>query len=628
MCGIVGYTGVRLAAPLLIEGLRRLEYRGYDSAGIALPASSQLEIIKRADPNDQRAVELIADLMTSAESSSTIGLGHTRWATHGARTDVNAHPHTDCSGRLAVVHNGQITNHVALRRQLQQAGHQFRSSTDTEIIPHLIEMFLGQQDDLITAVRKTAKLLEGAFAFVVLSNEVSATLIGARRSSPLCIGIMDDGRFLASDPEAFLASTSAYIDVNDGEIAIVEPTQHRIVTFDNEEVTGLVQQVQYELEQIERGTFATFMAKEIHEQPEVVHRVFEGRVTASGLIRLGGIERRPDFQRFIATEMTDIILLGCGTSLYAGMMIERQLQELGFRARAIDAAEFTTGPSLLTPGTLVIPISQSGETRDLLDAMERVKASGCWSFAMCNKPATALTKYGTGLYLHAGPEKGVASTKAFLAQVLSGWLLSLNLGSLTGRVNTLQISGLGQQVRQFEAAATEILSFSEEFCRIGAAMKDVPRMLYIGRGYNLPLAMEGALKMMEITQIPSLGMSAAAMKHGPISLVDSETVIVAVCLPDPRQPDVLERSIENVHQVVSAAGRVTVVTTEATAERFMAISHGMQCIHQVIAVPDCLAGPASALAVIPLQLLALGTAEARGLNVDKPRNLAKAVTVT
>lgn len=625
MCGIVGYIGQRAAAGLLIEGLERLEYRGYDSAGVAVLDAEQktLHVIKR-----QGKVATTAAAVHQDRPIGKSGIAHTRWATHGQPSDRNAHPHADCAGTVAVVHNGQLTNYQALKQQLLAQGHRFQSDTDTEVLAHLLEDFRSSGDSLVSAVQKTTSLIEGGtYAIVAIDAASPETLVAACMGSPLYIGIAADGLFLASDHRAFRAHTDRSVQLHDGQIAVINADRtYRVLTFGNEPVSHDIQRLKYQLEDIEKGTYGTFMEKEIFEQPDVVRRVLDGRASADGRIRLGGIEAFPGFQTFVRQQLHDVLILGCGTSLFAGEAITRFFQEHGYEAQAIDAAEFATSSIPVKPSTLVIPISQSGTTADLLVAMERVKAAGAASFALVNVPGSKLTSYGTGMYLHAGPETGVASTKAFTAQVLSGSLLVLALAQ-EGRLNAPHVEAFCSRAAGLADALTTILRDAEMYRDIGQSLRDVPRMLYIGRGYGLAVAKEGALKMMEIARIPSLGMSAAAMKHGPIALVDDATAVVAICLRDPKIPELYELTLSNVEQVLARKGRVIVVA-EAGDDRVATLGPRGQHPEQVVFIPPAHYGVLSAItSVVPLQLIALSAAAARGLNVDQPVNLAKSVTV-
>jgi len=623
MCGIVGYIGQKAAAGILIEGLEKLEYRGYDSAGVALLDNDQLKIIKH-----QGKVAVTAAAVGQQQNSSTSGIAHTRWATHGEPSDRNAHPHADCHGTIAVVHNGQLPNYQALKQQLISRHHTFRSDTDTEVIAHFIEEFRQQGNDLTTAMRKTIALIAGGtFAMVAIDARQPDQLIAACMGSPLYLGIGQDGLYLSSDHRAFRAATSRYIQLRDGEMAVINHDRsYRVMTFDEQKIEPDIQELKYQLEDLEKGEFKTFMEKEIFEQPEVVRRVLDGRATGDGRIRLGGIETRPDFQAFIDQEMHDILMLGCGTSLFASEAVTRFFQEHGFEVQAWDAAEFATAAVQVKPSTLVIPVSQSGTTADLLMAMEKVKAAGAVSFALVNVPGSKLTTFGTGMYLQAGPETGVASTKAFTAQVLSGALLCLAM--VQGkRLNAPHVSAFFERAQQLPGQIETILHQADAIKSIGKNLKHVPRMLYIGRGYGLSVAKEGALKMMEIATIPSLGMSAATMKHGPIALVDSDTVIVAICLADPKAPQLYDLTASNIEQVLARRGRVIVVAAEGD-QWVVKLGSAGHHPEQIIYVPAVPYGILSTItSMIPLQLLALAAAEARGLNVDQPVNLAKSVTV-
>lgn len=625
MCGIVGYIGQKAAAGFLIEGLEKLEYRGYDSAGIAVLDIGQekLQVIKH-----QGKVAATAAAVAAVKPTGTSGIAHTRWATHGEPSDRNAHPHADCRGTLAVVHNGQLTNYQALKKQLQSQGHTFQSDTDTEVLAHLLEDFRAAGDDLVTAVQKTTQVIAGGtYALVAIDAASPETLVAACMGSPLYVGLAKDGLFLASDHRAFRAHTDSSIQLKDGQMAVINADRtYKILTFDNHKSPHDIQQLKYSLEDIAKGKFKTFMEKEIVEQPDVVRRVLDGRSTEDGMVRLGGIETHPEFQSFIKKQLHDVLILGCGTSLFAGETVARFFQEHGYEVQAMDAAEFATSSFQVKPTTLVVPISQSGTTADLIAAMEKVKAAGAVSFSLVNVPGSKLTSYGSGMYLHAGPETGVASTKAFTAQVLSGALLVLALAQ-EGRLNAPHVSAFTSRAKTLSTAIEKILSQADTYKKLGQALKEVPRMLYIGRGYGLPVAKEGALKMMEIARIPSLGMSAASMKHGPIALVDSETVVVAVCMRDPKVSELYDLTTSNVEQVLARKGRVIIVAEEGD-ERVATLGPKGQHPEHVIYVPPVHYGVLSAItAMIPLQILALAAAEARGCNVDQPVNLAKSVTV-
>lgn len=632
MCGIVGYVGKRDALPILTSGLELLEYRGYDSAGVAILGPGGIEIVRVADPPQVgtkagQGVAKVRDLAQAKEVHGYAGIGHTRWGTHGPKTEVNAHPHIDCPGRFAVVHNGQVANYQSIKTMLEGRGHSFRSDTDTEVIPHLIEELVKQGLPLIAAVQAVAIELEGAFTFLVLDREHPTELYGVRQGGPLIIGLADHGALFASDEEALAGQTKRKLDMHDGEVAIIRADgSYDVRKFDDVPVSREVERVDIELTQLEKGAFTTFMMKEIYDQPGVVERVLEGRLTASGYIKLGGLERHPELQRFVRDQMTEVVILGCGTSLYAGYMIVRFLNELGITAHAIDAAEFVHSPMPLNHGMLIVPISQSGETRDVIEAMDKADKAGLATFALCNKPNTQLTKYGSGMYLQAGTEKAVASTKAFVAQVLNGGLLGLALAQIRGQANALNAWQFGHEAAGLSEMIGRMLTeHGQEYYDLGRELAEFNRMFYIGRGYNRAVALEGALKMMEIAETDAHGMLAAAMKHGPLSLVHPGMVVVAVCLPDPTKPDIYAATIDNVHQALTNGGQVIAVIDERD-EQIPKLANGKQ-FRGIIRVPHVDHGLLSVLGVVPLQLMALGAAEAKGLDPDRPRGLAKSVTV-
>lgn len=617
MCGIVGYVGTRTAAPLLLQGLRQLEHRGYDSVGVAL-IDGGLTVVKRLGRVDRIAGEVEAQELTACT-----GIAHTRWATHGGKSDRNAHPHIDCHGTIAVVHNGQIENFAALRAMLERSGHAFATGTDTEVVPHLVEQFRNSGADLQTAVRRACALLEGAYAIAVLDHREPSTIVGACNGSPLVIGYTDHGTFLASEVLAFVQETDRFTDVHDGELVTLRSGfPSSIVGADDTVIDPVIQQSQIQLSEIERGSYATFMEKEIAEQPEAIERAIEGRVTPEGTVRLGGIDRFPELSERL-DRVRSVRILAEGTSLYAGYAIARYLQEQGYAAEPSAAAEFEHCPFPLDRDTLVLGITQSGETRDLAIPFKRLAAEGHPTFLLCNRPGATLTRVGPGMYLKAGTEIGVASTKAFTAEIVCGGILALafpNRNPLPAALFRTQALALADRVRT-------VLRSTAEYLELGRSLAKVPRFVYIGRGYNLAVALEGALKMMEITHISAHGMSAASMKHGPLSLVGSETVVVVVALPDPRFPEVYERTLSNVHQALSRKGRVIAVVAEGD-ERITEVSSDGQRIERILRIPtgsgpylDCVT------ATVPLQLLAVGAARELGRDIDKPEKLAKSVTV-
>jgi glucosamine--fructose-6-phosphate aminotransferase (isomerizing) len=620
MCGIIGYVGGRNAAPILLQGLRQLEHRGYDSAGLALVKENALVVIKRAG-----RVERVAMEVQKRELTAHIGIAHTRWATHGEKSDRNAHPHTDCSNTIAVVHNGQIENFSALREMLTGAGHTFRTETDTEVIPHLIEKFRTEGADLTTAVRSACALLEGAYAIAAVDTRQPDTVAGACQGSPLVVGTAEHGTFLASEVLAFIQETDKYQEVHDGEtVTLRVDTDPVIVTANNETMDRAVQATKIRLSEIEKGSFPTFMEKEIAEQPEVIERALEGRISPEGTVRIGGIDRFPDFADRLR-HIRSVRILAEGTSLYAGLAISRFFQELGFAAAASAAAEFEHSPYPLPKDTLVVGITQSGETRDLAVPFQRFAKAGYPTFLLCNRPGATLTRIGSGMYLKAGTEIGVASTKAFTAEIICGGILALALKVHSN--NPIHAARFRTQAINLSHHVRTVLHETDRYLELGRSLATVKRFLYIGRGYNLPVALEGALKMMEITHLDAHGMSAASMKHGPLSLVGKETVVVAVVLPDPRYPEVYERTLSNINQVLSRQGRVIAVVANDD-NRIGGVSSDGRRIDHIIRIPtgsgsllDCIT------ATVPLQLMAVGAARELGRDVDKPEKLAKSVTV-
>ncbi|MBI4426778.1 MAG: glutamine--fructose-6-phosphate transaminase (isomerizing) [Candidatus Kerfeldbacteria bacterium] len=623
MCGIIGYIGPRTAVPFLLEGLRRMEYRGYDSAGVAVNEGNELVLVKRKGP-----VEITAAAVIDKELKGTCGIAHTRWATHGKPNQRNAHPHADCSGQIAVVHNGMLANYKAIKEDLERRGHRFRSDTDTEVISHLVEQFRSDGDSLVTAVQKTALLIrESAFAFAVIDSTAPDEIVAARLGSDLFIGLANGGLFVASDTRAFRAHTDKYVYVKDGHVAVIRrDASHQVLTFENEEVLHAVEDLWYELGEIEKGKHPTFMHKEIHEQGEVIRRVLEGRFTEQYAIHIGGIARRPEFQHYITTQLRRVLILGCGTSKFAGLAIARYFEEFGYPSEVIDAAEFATSYRHVTPETLVVPISQSGTTADVLEAMERLLKDSAVTFSLVNVPGSTLSLYGNGVYTRAGLETAVASTKAYTAQILSGCLLTLAIARSAGRVTALDVQEFGEAARRLTEAAEAILKRGPSYEALGSSLAKISRMVFLGRGYTLAAAHEGALKMLEVAYISALEKSAAEMKHGPLALVDKRTVVIAMCLPDPKVPLTYDRTIDNVGQILSRGGRVIAIAEEGD-ERIAELEYSGTRLERIIRVPATI-GPFSAItAVLPLQLLAHGAAAALGRNIDQPRHLAKSVTV-
>jgi len=607
MCGIVGYVGPRQAAPLLIEGLKRLEYRGYDSAGIALVADGRLLVEKAAGK-----IAMLEAQLGEGIPPSHHGIAHTRWATHGAPNTRNAHPHTDCGGAFAVVHNGIIENARGIRERLVEKGHRFASDTDTEVLAHLIEEFY--QGSLEEAVASALRQVEGTYGIAVVSAKDPDTIVAARLGSPLLVGVGQGENFVASDPAAVLAYTRSVVYLGEGEMAIVTPTEFRIVDRQSMPLTKDVSHIDWDLARVERGGFAHFMLKEIFEQPESIRNVLRGHLLEEeGTAKLGGLNLSEDELAGIRR----IVITACGTSWHAGLVGEYMLEEMARIPTEVEyASEFRYRSPILDAQTLVIVISQSGETADTLAALREAKRRGARTLGIVNTVGSTIAReVDGGIYLHAGPEIGVASTKAFTSQIVALALLTLYLGRrrslsiLQGREIVAALEQLPEQVEAVLSRQAEIEALSEKFLR-------ATNVLYLGRGYNFPAALEGALKLKEISYIHAEGYPAAEMKHGPIALIDEMMPVVFIAPQDA----VYAKIMSNIEEVRARGGRVVAVVTEGdTAIRRLA--------DDAIEIPKTIDMLTPVLASVPLQLFAYHIAVRRGCNVDQPRNLAKSVTV-
>jgi len=607
MCGIVGYVGPRQATPLLIEGLKRLEYRGYDSAGIAVIADGRLVVQKAAGKIATLESQLSGSLM-----NGLTGIAHTRWATHGAPTTRNAHPHTDCADNIAVVHNGIIENATALRTMLVERGHKFTSETDTEVIAHLIEQFY--QGSLEEAVAAALRELEGAYGIAVISSREPGVIVAARKGSPLLVGVGENEHFVASDPSAVLAHTRSVIYLDEGEMAVVRAGEHLIRDRQDVPLTKEVTQIDWDLATIERGGFAHFMLKEICEQPDSVRNTLRGRILEEeGTARLHGLNlTEADLAR-----IDRIVITACGTSWHAGLVGEYMLEDLARIPVEVEyASEFRYRSPIVDEKTLVIVISQSGETADTLAAMREAKRRGARTLGIVNVVGSTIAReVDGGIYLHAGPEIGVASTKAFTSQIAALAMFTLrlarvrNLSILQGREIVQALEKLPEQLQQVLARRAEIEALAERYVRAS-------NVLYLGRGYNFPVALEGALKLKEISYIHAEGYPAAEMKHGPIALIDELMPVVFIAPRD----GVHGKIVSNIEEVRARGGRVIAVVTEGDTTITPLVDH-------VITIPETMDMLTPILASVPLQLLAYYVAVRRGCNVDQPRNLAKSVTV-
>lgn len=613
MCGIVGYIGHREAYPILINGLHRLEYRGYDSAGVALiDSGSNLNIYKsKGKVNDLESV------CSSRNVSGSVGIAHTRWATHGEPNDTNAHPHVGNAGNITMVHNGTIENYAVLKEFLINNGYTFQSETDTEVLVCLIEhIHTSNNCSLYEATRQALQRVVGAFAIAVIDRRNPDTVICARRSSPLAIGLGDDEFFMASDASPIIEYTNRIIYLDDDQIAVIRRgTAIEVFNLDNETVSPSVQQIDLDIAQLEKGGYPHFMLKEIMEQPATIRDCIRGRIYDNGTkIFLNGVNHFKE--KFL--NVNRIVIVACGTSWHASLIGKRMFQELAHIPVTVEyASEFRYGTSLLTPNDIVIAVSQSGETADTLAAIKMAHESGAFVYGICNVIGSSISREAdTGTYIHVGPEIGVASTKAFTGQVTVLAMLAVAVGNLRGTISDAEVSQIATAISNLPELIGKTLELNEKIEDLSKIYTYVHNFLYLGRGYNYPTALEGALKLKEISYIHAEGYPAAEMKHGPIALIDEmmPTVVIAP------QDDLHDKIISNIQQVKARGGKVIAVINENDRE----ISQIADDVLEIPSVPDCISPIISS---IPLQLLAYHVAIRKGCNVDMPRNLAKSVTV-
>ena len=609
MCGIVGYVGPRVAAPLLIEGLKRLEYRGYDSAGVATLNGKGLET--------RKAVGKIAKLESAVDASPVkglIGIGHTRWATHGAPNECNAHPHHDCTDTIAVVHNGIIENATSLRAQLEKRGHTFKSETDTEVFAHLIEAASEGGEPLEDAVIDALRVVEGTYGIAVISSKDPEKIVAARKGSPLLLGLGEGENYVASDVAAILEHTRQVVYLDDGEMAVVTKKGYEVFDLNAKRVRKGVSRIDWDLDQIEKGGFEHFMLKEIFEQPQTIQNTMRGRlVVEEGFSKLGGL----NLTREELLNIDHIVITACGTSWHSGLIGEMMIEEhTRIPTETEYASEFRYRNPIVTPRTLCVVISQSGETADTLAAMREAKRRGAKTLGLVNVVGSTIAREDDGgIYLHAGPEIGVASTKAFTSQVIALALLTLKLG----RLRTMSVvigREIAQAMLELPAQIQSIIDRAKEVEAIAERFKDATNFLYLGRGYNFPVALEGALKLKEISYIHAEGYPAAEMKHGPIALIDSDMPVVFVAPHD----SVFDKVTSNVQEVKARGGKVIALTSRDEPSLAGKIDFEFR-------IPETIDMLYPILAAIPLQLLAYYIAAKRNLDVDQPRNLAKSVTV-
>jgi glucosamine--fructose-6-phosphate aminotransferase (isomerizing) len=611
MCGIVAYIGHREAYPILIKGLKRLEYRGYDSAGVAL-LNGNLTIYKTKG----KVVDLEEKIGNSSTAGS-IGMGHTRWATHGEPNDVNSHPHLSGDGNLAIIHNGIIENYATLKEELINRGHTFKSDTDTEVLIHLIEEIKKtNQVDLNEAVRIALHEVVGAYAIVVIAKDSPNKLIGARKGSPMVVGIGEKGEyFIASDASPIIEYTKDVTYLSDGEIAFIEDGKLTIKTIDNIEKTPAIQRLEMNLEAIEKGGYDYFMLKEIHEQPKSIFDSLRGRYDPqTGILAMRSLK---EYEHKIKN-LKRIIIVGCGTSWHAGLVGEYLFEDIARIPVEVEyASEFRYRNPVINEDDLVIAISQSGETADTLAAIELAKEKGATIFGLCNVVGSSIPRAShAGAYTHAGPEIGVASTKAFTAQVSVLTLWALGFADIKGRLSKSELGQLMAELEHIPAKVEKTLACEEQIKEIAQIYAGSKNFLYLGRGYGFPVALEGALKLKEISYIHAEGYPAAEMKHGPIALIDEEMPVVVIATKTANY----EKVMSNIQEVKARKGKVIAIVTEGdTTVRKMA--------DHIIEIPESRDFLEPLIATIPLQLLSYHIALIRGCNVDQPRNLAKSVTV-
>ena len=612
MCGIVGYVGYREAAPIIIRGLKRLEYRGYDSAGIAL-LNGCLNIYKK-----KGKVSDLEEYIKSRNENlhSTIGIGHTRWATHGEPSDENAHPHFSSDKRLAIIHNGIIENYESLKKELIKKGHKFNSETDSEVFVHFIEdIQKNNQCSLEEAVRIAMHHVIGAYAIVLLSQDNPKQLITARKGSPLVIGVGDREYFIASDASPIIEYTNRVVYLNDFEIATISENKLTIKTIEDKITSPYIEKLELDLEEIEKGGYEHFMLKEIFEQPKSIRDCLRGRVdSVKGHLVLGGL--REYLNKLCSANR--ILMVACGTSWHAALVAEYIFEELTRIPVEVDyASEFRYRNPIIYEKDIVIAISQSGETADTLAAIELAKNKGATILGVCNVVGSSIARIThAGAYLHAGPEIGVASTKAFTAQVTVLAMIAIQIGHKTGTISEIQFHELLTEIENLPDKIEKTLKLNDKVKYLASIFKDAKNFLYLGRGCNFPVALEGALKLKEISYIHAEGYPAAEMKHGPIALIDEE---MPVCVIAPKDQS-YDKIVSNIQEVKARKGRVITIVTEGDTEASKISEFTLE-----IPVTHPLLTPI--LSVIPLQLLAYHIAVMRGCNVDQPRNLAKSVTV-
>lgn len=609
MCGIIGYVGEKEVCPILIRGLKRLEYRGYDSTGLALINQGKVKFLKKAG-----RINILEKELSKKNITGTLGIAHTRWSTHGEPNQKNAHPQVDCQKKIAVVHNGIIENYSTLKKWLEKKRHIFTSQTDTEVIAHLLEE--NYQKDFVNTLKKTLSLLEGTFGLAVITSYEPNKLFVAKKGSPLIIGCCKNNEHLvASDPSALIEHTKKVIYLEDGEIAVLEKNKLKIFNLKKQIVKKEIEEIKYNLDQIERGGFPHFMLKEIFEQPESLKNTLTGRVRKNQ-IKLGGIKNHLHF----LSQAPRIIITACGTSWHAGLIGEYLLENIAQISTEVEyASEFRYKKTPIDKKTAYLAISQSGETADTLESIKKIKAGNGSVFGIVNSVGSSIARETkAGIYLHAGPEIGVASTKAFASQVTVFIMLSLLLANLNKKISKTEFEKRIEIIKKIPDLIRETLKLSSKIKKVAKKYKNFRNFLYLGRGYNFPVALEGALKLKEISYIHAEGYPAAEMKHGPIALIDKNMPVVV--LATDTEDVIYQKVISNIEEIKARQGNLILIASQSNQEI-------KKLTKEIIYVPKAPEFLSPLLNVIPLQLLAYHLAVLRGCDIDKPSNLAKSVTV-
>jgi len=612
MCGIIGYLGDREATPILMESLKRLEYRGYDSAGVAVLEGAGRSARRTSVTKSETKVDVLIEKLQANMPTGKLGIGHTRWATHGKPTYVNAHPHTDCTNRIYVVHNGIIENFAELKKELEAAGHEFTSETDTEVVPHLIEA--NYKGDFLAAVRAALKRIHGAYALAMFSTDDPELLVGARLNAPLVVGLGDHEYYVASDITAIIPYTKRVLILGEGEVAAVTPLGVEVSALDGTTVKPKFVHVDWDVSQAQKGGFDHFMLKEIHDTPEAVANAMRGRLTDDGIVSF----REFDVDDKKLSGYDEVFLLGMGTSRHAAMVGEFLIEDwAGMPARSQDASEFRYRRPTFGPKTLAVVLTQSGETADTLVGMHRANERGALTVAVTNVFASSAARDADGaIYLHAGPEIGVASTKTLAAHMVSLCLLSLRLATVKGRISLERRRELVTALRALPDQVRDLIEREKEIAQIAHRYSRYRNFMYFGRGLSYPVALEGALKLKEISYVHAEGTTGGELKHGPIALLDTEFPVVALCTASSTK----DKMVSNVHEIVARNAPVLALITKGDRSLDDVAT-------DVFEMPPVEEASAAILNTVMLQLFAYHVAVTLGQDVDQPRNLAKSVTV-